>query len=171
MPKVINQTPDLNVSGFSFQSQFLRHRVLLWNFSNLMRLLQCLLCEGVRLGKGLSTLLGHHPVHVSTRWSFHLSDSYIHLVLLRTSSLYASGVHLSTAKSGKCMMQVEVDVAPIREGNRGEASACRDDSCVVSTMKKRVFSRPPGKPSKGWLPSIQEDYYGPRHHRPRHHKH
>ncbi|KAK4757581.1 hypothetical protein SAY87_018882 [Trapa incisa] len=80
------------------------------------------------------------------------------------------GQRLSTLIGHHKIQQVEV--TPIREADkRGEAhSACRGDGCTVSAMKKRV-SGPSRKSSKDWLPSIQEDYYGPRHHIPRHHKH
>ncbi|KAE8126159.1 hypothetical protein FH972_020903 [Carpinus fangiana] len=45
---------------------------------------------------------------------------------------------------------------------------CKDGEHCSGTMKKRV-SRVLSKKSHHWLPSIHEDYYGPRSHRPRHH--
>ena len=47
-----------------------------------------------------------------------------------------------------------------------EVILCKDGKCS-GTMKKRV-SRV-SKKSHHWLPSIHEDYYGPRSHRPKHH--
>lgn len=46
---------------------------------------------------------------------------------------------------------------------------CKDDHCSSSgtTMKRRLSKV--AKKSHHWLPSIHEDYYGPRGHRPRHH--
>ncbi|KAL3744292.1 hypothetical protein ACJRO7_013537 [Eucalyptus globulus] len=40
----------------------------------------------------------------------------------------------------------------------------------VRSKAKRA-SRASEKSSDGFLPSIHEDYYGPRNHKPRHHKH
>ncbi|KAF8033870.1 hypothetical protein BT93_C0211 [Corymbia citriodora subsp. variegata] len=40
----------------------------------------------------------------------------------------------------------------------------------VQSEKKRASSASK-KSSDGFLPSIHEDYYGPRNHKPRHHKH
>ncbi|KAI3422831.1 uncharacterized protein J3R85_011731 [Psidium guajava] len=40
----------------------------------------------------------------------------------------------------------------------------------VGSKKKRA-SRASNKSSDDLLPSIHEDYYGPRNHKPRHHKH
>lgn len=51
------------------------------------------------------------------------------------------------------------------EGGQG-AILCKDENCS-GIMKKRV-SRV-YKKSHHWLPSIHEDYYGPRGHRARHH--
>ncbi|XP_059318830.1 uncharacterized protein LOC132069510 [Lycium ferocissimum] len=55
------------------------------------------------------------------------------------------------------------------KGGFGEVSTlCKDDHCSSSLATKRRLSRVAKKPHH-WLPSIHEDYYGPRGHRPRHH--
>ncbi|KAI9378586.1 hypothetical protein POPTR_018G115550v4 [Populus trichocarpa] len=46
-----------------------------------------------------------------------------------------------------------------------EAILCKEGNCI-GTMKKRSVSK---KSSHHWLPSIHEDYCGPRHHKSRHH--
>ncbi|KAJ8528106.1 hypothetical protein K7X08_015557 [Anisodus acutangulus] len=45
---------------------------------------------------------------------------------------------------------------------------CKDGHrSSIGTTKRRLSKV--GKKSHHWLPSIHEDYYGPRGHRPRHH--
>ncbi|KAJ6857443.1 hypothetical protein NC651_038983 [Populus alba x Populus x berolinensis] len=46
-----------------------------------------------------------------------------------------------------------------------EVILCKEGNCI-GTMKKRSVSK---KSSHHWLPSIHEDYCGPRHHKSRHH--
>ncbi|KAJ6958336.1 hypothetical protein NC653_040092 [Populus alba x Populus x berolinensis] len=46
-----------------------------------------------------------------------------------------------------------------------EAILCKEGNCI-GTMKKRSVSK---KSSHHWFPSIHEDYWGPRHHKSRHH--
>jgi len=45
---------------------------------------------------------------------------------------------------------------------------CKNGHCSSSSTMIRRLSRV-AKKSQHWLPSIHEDYYGPRRHRPRHH--
>lgn len=44
-----------------------------------------------------------------------------------------------------------------------EAVLCKDEKCT-GTLKKRASRK-----TNHWLPRIHEDYYGPKHHRARHH--
>lgn len=54
------------------------------------------------------------------------------------------------------------------KGVIGEISTfCKDGHCSSMTKKRRLSKV--AKKSHHWLPSIHEDYYGPRGHRPRHH--
>lgn len=59
------------------------------------------------------------------------------------------------------------------EGSNGEnkIDACKDEACSSSssagTMKRKMSRKT--KVSHHWLPSIHEDYYGPRRHKARHH--
>ncbi|GMI97631.1 hypothetical protein HRI_003432300 [Hibiscus trionum] len=48
----------------------------------------------------------------------------------------------------------------------GDVILCRQGHCTGT--QKRTFSTVLRK-SHHWLPSIHEDYYGPRKHRPKHH--
>lgn len=51
----------------------------------------------------------------------------------------------------------------------GTTSLCKDgEKCSSGTLKKTVY-RESKKSSHHSIPSIHEDYYGPRHHRPNHH--
>lgn len=50
----------------------------------------------------------------------------------------------------------------------GEVKLCKNGHCSSSLTIIRRLSRV-AKKSHHWLPSIHEDYYGPRGHRPRHH--
>ena len=47
-----------------------------------------------------------------------------------------------------------------------EAVRCKDGQCT-GTMKKKVSKV--SRKSHNRIPIIHEDYYGPAHHRPRHH--
>ncbi|OWM72858.1 hypothetical protein CDL15_Pgr021164 [Punica granatum] len=101
----------------------------------------------------------------------HLSLSLVGLLLLCLALPCAQGIRLGKGSTLLLHHHIHVEVAPIVKGdNGGEASLCRDKACLVSTMKKKA-SGPSRKSSKDWIPSIQEDYYGPRRHRPKHHKH
>lgn len=53
-----------------------------------------------------------------------------------------------------------------QNGGVGEVILCKDGHCSGTSKKRvpRVSKRP-----HHWLPSIHEDYYGPRSHRLRHH--
>ncbi|KAJ0090931.1 hypothetical protein Patl1_14857 [Pistacia atlantica] len=74
-------------------------------------------------------------------------------------------------------MHEERSVSLMKEGSDiGEVILCKEGQCSSSSssgtlMKMKRVSRVSrkSKDSKHWLPSIHEDYYGPRHHRPRHH--
>ncbi|KAM3383517.1 hypothetical protein P3S68_009092 [Capsicum galapagoense] len=48
-----------------------------------------------------------------------------------------------------------------------KSTLCKDGHCSSLTTKRRLSKV--AKKSHHWLPSIHEDYYGPRGHRPRHH--
>lgn len=54
-----------------------------------------------------------------------------------------------------------------RNGGDEEAILCKYEECT-GTLKKRVTTTASTKTNKQ-LPHIQEDYRGPRHHRPTHH--
>ena len=69
-------------------------------------------------------------------------------------------------------MQAEKST-PLKEKNNdggvlGEAVLCIDGQCT-GTTEKRVSKSVSKKSSHHWLPSIHEDYYGPRNHKPKHH--
>ena len=54
--------------------------------------------------------------------------------------------------------------------NSGKAIAPQCKGCIISPQKTRSESR---KSSGGdnRFPDVHEDYYGPRNHKPKHHKH
>jgi len=64
------------------------------------------------------------------------------------------------------MQEEKSALTKIHDSAVQEVILCKDGHCT-GTMKKRV-SRV-SKKSHHWLPSIHEDYYGPRSHRPKHH--
>ncbi|XP_065850709.1 uncharacterized protein [Euphorbia lathyris] len=56
-------------------------------------------------------------------------------------------------------------------GGIGEVIVCKEGNCK-GRMKKRVNEVSKKSSSldvEHWLPRIHEDYYGPRHHKPKHH--
>nr|XP_017241266.1 PREDICTED: uncharacterized protein LOC108213994 [Daucus carota subsp. sativus] len=68
---------------------------------------------------------------------------------------------LDQDKSNDLMKKVEVGV-------KNEAVVCRGVRC--SGTKQTRFSRAVNKKEPHhWLPTIHEDYYGPKNHSPRHH--
>lgn len=64
------------------------------------------------------------------------------------------------------LQKEEIDSVKTSNGGMGEVIVCKDGHCS-GTMQKTV-SRV-SKKLHHWLPSIHEDYYGPRSHRPKHH--
>lgn len=106
--------------------------------------------EGIRLGKGLATLeelVRHHDSHVGI------------LFVTSLRSISSRMKHIANGErsifQGKVASLTKVEKA----GN-------------IDSAKKRASKVSNGSSSsKDTLPSIQEDYRGPRNHKPRHHKH
>ncbi|KAG6740938.1 hypothetical protein POTOM_056409 [Populus tomentosa] len=77
--------------------------------------------------------------------------------------LFCVGIRLE-----KRFMQVgaqQVQVISTRVLGQQAIDLCKEGNCI-GTMKKRSASK---KSSHHWLPSIHEDYCGPRHHKSRYH--
>lgn len=68
-------------------------------------------------------------------------------------------------------MQEQETASMKRSAGPGESSSlCKDGGeCSSSGTLKKTVSRESKKSSHHWLPSIHEDYYGPRTHKPKHH--
>jgi hypothetical protein len=102
----------------------------------------------------------HHLGNRNNRWAKYCRTfclSWNGLILLHLSSYifwWSNTCHWMQEADGNALITKSIDL-------------CKDGHCS-GTMKKRV-SRVLSKKSHHWLPSIHEDYYGPRSHRPRHH--
>lgn len=57
-----------------------------------------------------------------------------------------------------------------KSGVNNEAVVCKGAHCSSAGTKKARFSRAVNRNEPHhWLPTIHEDYYGPKIHNPRHH--
>uniref|UniRef100_A0A6M2ES64 Uncharacterized protein n=1 Tax=Populus davidiana TaxID=266767 RepID=A0A6M2ES64_9ROSI len=94
------------------------------------------------------------------------------LLLLSFLLQQAQGIRLEKGFKQVGAQKVQAEKSPSKEksdgGVLGEAILCKEGQCT-GTMEKRVSKSVSKKSSHHWLPSIHEDYYGPRNHKPNHH--
>ncbi|KAG6769267.1 hypothetical protein POTOM_024887 [Populus tomentosa] len=93
----------------------------------------------------------------------------VSLLLLSFLLQQAQGIRLEKGFKQVGAQKVQAEKSPSKEksndgGVLGEAILCKE-----GTMEKRVSKSVSKKFSHHWLPSIHEDYYGPRNHKPKHH--
>nr|GMC61389.1 uncharacterized protein LOC109174816 [Ipomoea batatas] len=100
---------------------------------------------------------------------------FISLLLLSTLLYEAQGRHLRKGGDLPARNHKTNENGSIRRSGEKKIDACKDGQCSSSsssasagTMMKRKMPRAT-KVSHHWLPSIHEDYYGPRRHKARHH--
>ncbi|KAI3775415.1 hypothetical protein L1987_49991 [Smallanthus sonchifolius] len=103
---------------------------------------------------------------------------YLMFIVLLLSSFHsyeAEGTRLARVLTFSASSNQEIiKISLIKRSNQDhdQLVAKTDELPLVTTLKnRRLFSRVVTKKSHHdhWLPKIHEDYYGPRHHRPRHH--
>ncbi|KAI3803035.1 hypothetical protein L1987_31183 [Smallanthus sonchifolius] len=99
---------------------------------------------------------------------------FIVLLLSSFHSYEAEGTRLGRVLALSASSNQEIiKISMIKISNQDhELVAKTDELPLVTTVKnRRLFFRVVTKKSHHdhWLPKIHEDYYGPRHHRPRHH--
>lgn len=131
----------------------------------------CSFCVGIRLKKGLLSLEQHEEtIHVSIHFSnfiasiyknFRAPNYFLHIFTVLFQILY-------TQEEKKSSLIKTSDGTSVAETVLSKEAA---GNCNTGTLKKRssVSRVPLKKSSKHWLPGIQEDYNGPRKHRPKHH--
>jgi hypothetical protein len=86
-------------------------------------------------------------------------------------------MHSSEYCSDGKVIDVQEDKSSLKERSAnggvliGEAILCKEEHCTgtITSTDKRVSKSASKNSSHHWLPSIHEDYYGPRNHKPKHH--
>jgi len=86
-------------------------------------------------------------------------------------------MHSSEYCSDGKVIDVQEDKSSLKERSAnggvliGEAILCKEEHCTgtITSTEKRVSKSASKNSSHHWLPSIHEDYYGPRNHKPKHH--
>lgn len=100
----------------------------------------------------------------------------VSLLLLSFLLQEAQGIRLEKGFMQVRAQKVQGDKSSLKErsangGAIGEAILCKEEHCTgtITSTEKRVSKSASKNSSHHWLPSIHEDYYGPRNHKPKHH--